>query len=195
MRFLLRTTALLAGAATAASLAVACLVADAPPDPPTPAPFPPVIATASVYPPVEQILTEFPTEFIVPVQLVNPAASFQYSVFIDYDPSNPTEPLLAATKTAGLDGVDGGFYDVEFSIDDPNVTSEAGATTCHLIEFIVALSFTEPDFHTPNPPGGTMVYWWYNPSGDLSGCPLLDPNADGSFPLPEGSTLDAGDGG
>jgi hypothetical protein len=62
-----------------------------------------------------------------------------------------------------------------------------------VIEVVVALSLESRDnpstAHTPRPPGGDSITWFYSGNGDLAGCPVLDAGLDAS------RTDDAGDGG
>ena len=60
-----------------------------------------------------------------------------------------------------------------------------------MIEVVVALRFAGQDgigAHAPLEPGGDIVTWFYSPSGDLAGCPVLDAGIEPIAP-------DAGDGG
>jgi len=57
------------------------------------------------------------------------------------------------------------------------------------VEVVVALRLSSQvdarNSHTPAEPGGDIATWFYNPSGDLNGCPALDAGID--------AALDAGD--
>jgi hypothetical protein len=73
------------------------------------------------------------------------------------------------------------------------IPAPADLDQCHRIEVVVALrlkSTTDSkNAHTPDTPGGDIVTWFYNPNGDLGGCPSLDAGIDASF------GGDAGEGG
>jgi hypothetical protein len=182
--------------AAPAVVLVACIVADPPPDPPKAAPHRPTIVHEAVWPPTSEMLLALPPNFVIPVDLVDPTSGFVFSFWIDYDPTMPGQPFQGGTKTPGLsDG--GGFVDVTIntsSLDQPN--SGFDRTRCHVFEFVVALAFNGSSQRTPDSNGGDSVVWFYDPSGDGKGCPVLDPNQDGSFPAvdaaPDRVAQDAG---
>jgi hypothetical protein len=64
---------------------------------------------------------------------------------------------------------------------------------CHVVEIVVALrlnSVKDPkNAHTPDDPGGDSVTWFFSPSGDFAGCPVLDA---GITPLPPDAALESG---
>jgi hypothetical protein len=140
----------------------------------------PTILHASVVPSTTAVLTHWPSVFIVPVELVDPTLPFYYAAFVDYNP---------------LTGV-GLVGQVNNSVFDPSNTTGRVRTKdiaiappldldrCHVIEVIVALrlkSTTDSkNAHTPDEPGGDLVTWFYNPNGDVGGCPSLDAGIDAS---------------
>ena len=153
----------------------------------------PTIVHASVVPSTSSVLTHFPSTFIVPVELADPNLEFAYSEFIDYNPltgeglveaprhsvyeaSNNTSNTIGRTRTLTI------------AIPPPLETDR-----CHTIEVVVALrlkSETDPkNAHTPDERGGDVATWFYNPNGDLGGCPTLDAGIDAS------SDADASEGG
>ena len=175
-------------AGSLAMLAASCIVADPPPDIPAPAPHRPTIEHGSVVPPPTQILVDKWTPdlqltFDVPVELDDPTSAFEWNVFFDYDRNTNASAAFGQRVAADQTAVDAGVRLVEFTIGSPDPTK------CHVIEFIVALRFTVESSHTPDAYGGDSVVWFYNPSGDPSGCPAYDAGGvDAAFP-------DAGDPG
>ncbi len=138
----------------------------------------PTIVHSAVVPPGSAVLTRFPAVFIVPVELVDPTAEFQYATFVDYNPltgdflvDGPRTSSFEAANTTGRTRV------LEIAIPEPSEPDR-----CHVIEVVVALrlnaSSPSKNAHTPDPPGGDIVYWFYNPSGDPGGCPSLDAGID-----------------
>jgi hypothetical protein len=189
-------TSIAALAITLAALAVAvaggaCVIADPPSDLPQDSPPPPLIVKGSVVPSPSQILGVWPAggSFVVPVQLEDPKKSIFYSVFVDYNP----------LTGEGIDGRSPVESDYQPGTDFGNIrTLHINITTpspdrCHVVEVVVAFQFKGTNdarnLHSPNEQGGDSVNWFFNPSGDLAGCPVLDA---GIQPLP----LDGGgDGG
>jgi hypothetical protein len=148
----------------------------------------PTIVHPSVVPTTTAILTRWPEEFVVPVELADPKSVVYARAFIDYDPLNGTlqanddqpfqyDPATQTTRVRVL----------RINVPEP---TELGR--CHTIEIVVALQFqpSEPkNAHTPvEPPGGDSVTWTYNPSGDVNGCPTVDAGL-------EAGLVDGGEGG
>jgi hypothetical protein len=167
----------------AACAAVACVLADPPPDLPAESQLHPVVVQSAVFPPTTQVLVELPPSgFVVPVQLFDPDTPFEYEVFVDFDPSAtpPQSPVIAVTVAPPFP-LDGGVDLVDFDLTpyfaglDPSV--------CHEIDFVVALGFTATSPHTPDSRGGDGVLWFYDASGGLGGCPGV-----------EGGVVDTGTG-
>jgi hypothetical protein len=149
-------------------------------------PHRPTILHDAVYPPTDQILTEMPTEFLVPVELDDPDQSFWWDVFVDYNPCNeqndcqPTAPTVDPTLVTPTPGtLDGGVVIVPV----PQITG-LDPTVCHRIDFLVANQFTPDSPHTWDSIGGDIVTWFYNSGGGPNGCPLYDAGAfqNGAFP-------------
>jgi hypothetical protein len=168
----------------------ACVVADPPSDLAQPPELPPLIVRGSVVPTASAILGRWPKHFIVPVELADPRVTFSYSAFVDYNPItgegiDGRSPVLSEFEEASTVG---NIRTLDVPLDEP--TSDR----CHVVEIIVALRLTartDPkNAHTPDAPGGDSVTWFYNPSGDLAGCPALDsglpgpPDADVDGALP-----------
>jgi hypothetical protein len=169
----------------------ACVLAEPSSDLPRLPESRPTILHALVVPSTTQVLTRFPTTFIVPVELTDRTSTIYYAAFIDYNPFT------------GVGLVDGPFPNT-FEADNGLTTGRtrtlnvaipapADLDQCHRIEVVVALrlkSTTDSkNAHTPDAPGGDIVTWFYNPNGDLGGCPSLDAGIDASF------GGDAGEGG
>jgi hypothetical protein len=162
-------------------LLAACIL----PLPPEPATLPnvrPYIVKGSVSPPAGRVLTELRGELVVPVELVDPSASFEWKLYVDYDTSfSPNDPERVAGLVAqGAVPSEGEQTLREVRIPlaqiEPSVTlSSDGSKRCSVIEIIVAKAFrgiSGPDGHTPAAPGGDTVTWFYNPNGTVGGCPV-----------------------
>jgi hypothetical protein len=151
----------------------------------------PTIVHSSLVPTTNAVLTQFPREFIVPVELSDPTASFFYAAFIDYNPLTgeglvdfPTESPAPSSRS----GFTGRVRTITVAIPAP-----ADLGSCHKIEVVIALRLNPRDpknAHTPDEPGGDIATWFYNPGGDFAGCPSLDAGIDASFDAAE-----AGEGG
>jgi hypothetical protein len=146
----------------------------------------PTILHASTVPSETSVLTRWPQgdTFIVPVELVDPTVRIVYAAFVDYDelrneglqgPPLPSD--FQAANTVGRTRT----LTVPITEPDPG--------RCHKVEVVVALRLSSQvdarNSHTPAEPGGDIATWFYNPSGDLNGCPALDAGID--------AALDAGD--
>jgi hypothetical protein len=172
--------------AIAIAASTACLTAP-PPDLAQPAVHPPHIQHFAVQPPPDQIVAELPVEFVVPIVLDDPNQSFQWDVFVDYDPEanpNPVRYPHLVQPTPGT--LDGGTYIQTFDLrGEPSLESSG----CHRIEFLVAHAFNDTSSHTWDSVGGDIVSWMYNPGGSPGGCPVYDAGAlqDGAFPPPDSS--------
>lgn len=169
----MRPTAAL-GAALAAAICVhGCVISDPPGDLPGLPVMRPTIVRASVVPAPSQVLGRWPDRFIVPVELADPRSTIWWSAFVDYNPETgaglddqPRQSKYEAATTQGRVRM------LEIPIGAP-----AALDQCHVVEVVVALNLTPRDAknaHTPDEPGGDIVSWFYSPSGDLAGCPVLD---------------------
>jgi len=149
----------------------------------------PTIWHASVVPTTSLVLTRWPREFIVPVELADPTVQVVYAAFVDFNPATG-EGLVDAPRRSVFEAANtrGRIRTLTVPIPEP-----ADLDQCHVIEIIVALRLkaeTEPkNAHTPEEPGGDVATWFYNPNGDLGGCPALDAGIDAPF------DADAGEGG
>lgn len=158
---------------TIVALGSACIIAESATDLPQLPPMRPNVVRSSVVPPASAVLGRWPSKFIVPVELVDPREPFEYSWFVDYDPVTGGG-FINATTSSFEEGstTQGRIRTLDIPIADPK------DNRCHVVEVIVALRFvsrTDPRLaHTPDEPGGDSVTWFVSPSGDLSGCPLLD---------------------
>jgi hypothetical protein len=173
----------------------ACVIADPPSDLPTLPETRPTIVRASVVPSASSIIGTWPDRFIVPVEMSDPRAPLFYASFIDYN-ANSGQGLAGIPGESDYESAttQGRVRLLEIPIDPPSLDS------CHVVEIVVALHKNTNDSrsaHTPPDPGGDIVSWFFSPSGDLAGCPVLDA---GLSPLPDASTdasdasFDASDG-
>lgn len=153
-------------------LAHGCVIADPPGDLPQLPPMRPTIVRASVVPPPSKVLGRWPERFIVPVELADPRATLWWSAFVDYNPDTGFGLDGLPTKSTYEPGTTQGRVRIlEIPIGAPSTDR------CHVVEVVVALNLNTRDAknaHTPDEPGGDIVSWFYSPSGDLAGCPVLD---------------------
>jgi hypothetical protein len=172
--------------AVAIGASTACLTAP-PPDLSQQPVHRPTILHDAVQPPPDQILAAIPVEFLVPVELDDPNQSFQWDVFVDYDPEANPNPVFFPTLVQPTPGtVDGGIATVDFSLQHL-AGSALDAARCHRIDFLVAHAFNNTSPHAWDSIGGDLVSWLYNPGGDPAGCPVYDAGSlqDGAFPAPD----------
>lgn len=169
----MKLAAWLAGAAAASVGLAACLLADPGPTLPRPQDYPPFIETANVQPGEGVIVTTLPLNFSVPIIQVDTTKTYQWEVFIDYDPIMGSVVARSGSGTSDDKAI-------PFQLVPGDVTGEG----CHTIQFIVAYGFgTEgTGLHTPVAPGGNSVTWFYSPGGDLAGCPAFSGEVDAAFP-------------
>lgn len=150
----------------------------------------PTVWHASVVPSTSLVLTRWPREFIVPVELADPTSTVVFASFVDFNPA--TGEGLDAVRRSLFEAANtqGRIRTLTVPITEP-----ADLDQCHVIEVIVALRLkaeTEPkNAHTPEEPGGDVATWFYNPNGDLGGCPALDAGIDAPIDADAG----AGEGG
>jgi hypothetical protein len=199
--FRVLATGLAAAAAGCIALAAgslsSCITAP-PPDLPRVVAQRPTILQEAVVPPTDQILTELPDEFVVPVVLEDPDQSFEWDVYVDYNPCEPlTSPCQASPPVANLGPrvvsptpgtLDGGVVLVSFPGGD--LTALATPSECHRIDFLVAHAFNnDASTYSWDSIGGDIATWFFNPGGGPSGCPVYDAGKlqDGAF-----LTVDAG---
>ena len=147
----------------------------------------PTIVHASLVPSTSSVISRFPSAFIVPVELADPTVAFVYAAFVDYNPFTG-DGLVDAPRHVAPTNEPGRTRNVSVSIPAPTDTNR-----CHVIEVVVALRLkSETDgktAHTPDDPGGDVATWFYNPSGDVGGCPALDAGIDAPV------DADSGEGG
>jgi hypothetical protein len=163
------TTAALVGVGFAA-----CVTALPPTLPAAPIHRPTIVHDALV-PPADLPLTEWPAdgEFIVTVQ-VDPNQAFQWSVFEDYDPTNPTNSLYFRNPSQVQAPPDGGLALVPFVI--PSLPQDG---LCHRIDFVVStlvsingvsLANYIALVHSPGLDGDIATWLYVGPTG----CPSYD---------------------
>jgi hypothetical protein len=148
----------------------------------------PTILRDRLIPSATNVVGTWPPNFIVPVELADPTASFEWAAFVDFNPRTDEGLQLAGVSTFEQSNVTSAERDLEIPIPVP---TDLGR--CHVIEVVVALALESLDnpstAHTPRPPGGDSITWFYSGSGDLAGCPVLDAG------LEAGRLDDAGEGG
>jgi hypothetical protein len=176
-----------------APLALSCLLLDPPPDLPTIPLQTPVILSESVSPPLPSFTNwaqGSEMTFVVPVEVDDPASTFDWYVFEDVD--TPISSLAhQGESTANLDG--GAIQLISFSVDPPPGPSS------HTITFYADVDTTQT--LAPLFPGApdylvctlcSSVTWIYDPSGsgtsptyDAGGIPDADILREGSADVPE----------
>jgi hypothetical protein len=147
----------------------------------------PTILHGSVVPSTTSVLGTFPTVLRIPVELSDPNLSFEWSAFIDYNPR--TGEGLAIPP--GVSQVGSGFQEGRVRLLEIALRPPDDVDSCHVIEVVVALRLVATtegrSAHTPAPPGGDIVTWFYSPGGDLRGCPGLDAGIEAGDGAREGA--------
>jgi hypothetical protein len=107
----------------------ACVTAP-PPELPQLAAQRPTILHDAVVPPTDQILAQLPEDFIVPVQLDDPDQSFEWDVFVDYNPCadpnscQPSPPAIYPQLVQPTPGtLDGGVALISFPAATASISS------------------------------------------------------------------------
>lgn len=168
-----------------------CIIAEPPSDPPRLPRSRPTIVRGSVVPSPANVLGRFPDKFIVPVELFDPTAAFKWAVWVDFNPATGERLELFETSEFVQENTTGRVRKLEFTLRPPN------DDRCHTIEIVVALEFAGQSLagaHAPLEPGGDIVTWFYNPRGDLAGCPTLDAGTADASADADAAT-DGGEGG
>ena len=149
----------------------ACVLAEPATNLPTLPDLRPTIVRASVVPTASAVLLTWPGKFIVPVELIDPRETILWASFVDYNSITP----------AGYDNNGSSPYEAASALGNIRLLqipiTEPSSDKCHLVEIVVAKNLdvrSEVGAHTPLEPGGDIVSWFYNPSGDLDGCPSVD---------------------
>ncbi len=167
----------------------ACITAPPPEVPALPQQRPQILQS-SVFPPADLDLTALPPDggFIVPLLLSQLDLSFQFEVYVDFNPGvdnnlgNEIGEKVHGIVNETPATLDGGIYDVSFTLE-PSQLGDPNA--CHLIQFFVADYFNQTSSHTPGDSlGSDSVAWHYVPD-PLNGCLQYDAGSleDGSFPM------------
>jgi hypothetical protein len=149
----------------------ACVIADPPTELPRSPERRPTIVRSSVVPSTTSVLGSWPSKFIVPVELSDPRADIQWASFVDYNPATGEGFDQTSKSRDEPAATNGNVRTLEIPITTPS------SDGCHVVEVVVALRLNTTDprnAHTPESPGGDSVSWFYSPSGDLAGCPVLD---------------------
>jgi hypothetical protein len=179
--------ALLSATVALGTVGAACIIADPPIDLPRPSPRRPTILRDQAVPPTTSVLGFFPDQFVVPVE-ADPSATLEWHLFIDYDPLRPPDLPDGEDQVAPSDGA---RRDVVATVNNRSVK----VGSCHVIEVLVAAcegpdpqrgcgfeAVGQSGGHSFNAIGGDSIVWFYDPTGDPSGCPTLDAGLDGAFP-------------
>ena len=145
----------------------ACVLVEPPGAIPAPLIVRPEILRDEVSPPTSAILEDWPLEFDIPIDVPDPSSPLLWHAFLDYDPPLRTELYDFGELDPDPSSDDGGVRTLPARLAHPTLDA------CHTIEIVVGLAFSE-DNHTPDPPGGDSVSWFYTPTGSLDGCPLFD---------------------
>lgn len=166
-----RVVAMVASLVTSSVMIHGCIVADPPTDLPRPSERRPTIVRASVVPSTSYVLGRWPSKFIVPVELSDPLVEISWATFVDYNPVTGEGFDFNGISKYEPGSTVGNIRILELPITVPS------DDRCHFVEVIVALRLntsTARNAHSPEESGGDSVGWFYSPSGDLAGCPVLD---------------------
>jgi hypothetical protein len=160
-------------AAAGAVVLGACVLVEPPAELPPLVKHRPLILHQLVSPPTTQILEDWPRfglKLDIPVEMLDPGASFDYQAFVDYDPISDRVSSLVKFGTIEPDPASevNGARSLQVTL----LTQNVDTTGCHVIEVIVANQFTEN--HTPDVYGSDSVTWFYAPTGSLNDCPTYD---------------------
>jgi hypothetical protein len=151
--------------------AVSACLTDPPPDLPLQS-EPPIIIQQSLQPPAGLITSNPTAGFVVPVQIADPAATCQFSVFDESDQFFGCHTCDPASFDAGVVTVNFGLG----ALFDP--------TECHTITFTVASSFSAADPQCRS--GSDVAIWEYRPPS--GSCVTYDAAALGDGAFPEAGT-------
>jgi hypothetical protein len=178
-------------AAACACIAVGTLVSTAcitapPPELPAEIEHRPTIVHESLVPSAG-ILAQLPTGgFVVPILLEDPNESFQWDVFVDYNPCAQSGCPAPSPEPPGVHSVsptpgtlDGGVVNVSFTLP-----ADVDPAQCHTIAFYVAHGFSPTSPVTFDAIGGDTATWIYWPEGVQCTLIVYDAGAlqDGAFP-------------
>lgn len=148
----------------------------------------PTILHASTVPSETSVVTRWPQTFVVPVELTDPTVRIAYATFVDFDSLNNDGLVETSHSDFEQANTVGRTRTLTVAIPEPD------PGRCHKVEIVVALRLASQDdakhSHTPAEPGGDIATWFYNPNGDLGGCPALDAGIDASL-----DAADASEGG
>lgn len=156
-----------------------CIIATSPNDYPPIVPERPTIIEGSVVPSNQRVLGAFPSEFLVPVRVLDVQSTFEWRVFVDFDPLAPNENAITrGTSAPGQEDTDpeNPFYGIRRL--HIQIAAPSDLSTCHTIQLQVGASFARNDARTINagdPLQRDQITWFYSPGGDLAGCPTEGP--------------------
>lgn len=192
IRFAAVSTAAMAIALVLVGQHAACVLVEDSGALPRPPAGRPTIVRGSVVPSASRVLGTFPSQLIIPVELTNPTEPFEYAAFVDYNSVTGDGLVVPPTRSffepSNLQG--------RTRILTVTLSPPSDLQRCHVIEVVVALRLesdkSPQTSHTPTEPGGDIVTWFYNPNGDLGGCPATDAAIDSGV---DAADADAGEGG
>ena len=182
---------LAAGLFIAAGIVGACVIAEPPLDLPTAPVVRPTILRATAVPKTTSVFTLWPDNFIIQVQLSDQRQSFYATPFVDYNPSTGDgygKPVQSTPSSKDTNPVRTLKVPITKPLDEG----------CHTVEIVVARSFvglqTGLNAHTPSDPltDGDSITWLYSPTGDPSGCPILDAGLTPIEPVDAGDAASEG---
>lgn len=178
-----------------ASLLAGCLMTATVPDLGTVTEARPFILREAVYPRPERVLTEFPSEFLVPVAVDGPSSTFQWRVYVDLDrkassDSSGTLFDIAQTSEATPLSADA-IRRIRFSLPSP----QAVGGGCTLVQMYVARAFDDRRFpQTASTAGPPDVVSWLIATGE-NGCAGVLPDAGAGSDAGLGGDASPSDGG
>jgi len=166
------------GVGGAAVALAACVLADPPATLPEVVEQPPFILTGSVVPSTSvPVLTTWPTTFVVPVYLIEPA-DLEWRAAIDYLPIQvdevpiyaPAGPVSASANSAN------GVTILGIPIPQPV------GLGCSTVTIVAAYGFASSTTLAPDSRGGSSVTWRYAPNGE---CQTYDASALAAVTFPD----------
>jgi hypothetical protein len=172
------TAAVICAVGSAIALLVACLT-DPPPDLPSGSTGRPEIIHDALSP-YEGLLTQWPAdnEFVVPIELADPAELCAFSVYVD-------GALKFCSPSSCTGVVDGGVVLLPMPALVPSIVLDPAVVCPHTVRVTVARQFSQgvdvPLCAVPDSAGGDTATWEFTPPG----CSTYDAGAfgDGAFPI------------
>ena len=156
------------------TLSEACVLVDPAPSLPVVATEPPAILDGFVTPPEGPVLTAWPSEFVLPVQVLDPSKALVWEAFEDYESLDPHLAPVAASMNGQLG--DGGAV---VTLVIPQIPQPIGPG-CHSLKIVVAYEFLD---NAPSLAGSDVAAWTYAGNAGAGQCLGYDAGAlnDASF--------------